>query len=238
MIEIKKGNIFTTECQTIVNPVNCIGVMGAGIAYEFKLRFPEMYQRYKSFCENGMITIGNLWIYKINNQTKENYDYILSFPTKNHWKYPSKVEYLEKGLEKFVSTYKAKGISSVAFPLLGADRGGLSQNVSIGLMERALANIDINVEIWKFDPRAQDDLYIEFKVAFLCMGDNELKESSGLRLDLIKKLKLALNRSDINSMSGLLSVKGIGEVSLEKAFAFIRNVKGANNNPVIDEKII
>ena len=81
MIEIKKGNIFTTKCHTIVNTVNTVGVMGAGIAYEFKLRFPEMFEKYKSFCDSGHIDIGNLWIYKLTKNDNEMYEYILNFPT-------------------------------------------------------------------------------------------------------------------------------------------------------------
>jgi O-acetyl-ADP-ribose deacetylase (regulator of RNase III) len=100
MIEIKQGNIFTTQCQSIVNTVNCVGIMG--IAYEFKLRFPDMFEKYKSFCEKGLLDIGNLWVYKLTEFDNEKYEYILSFPTKKHWKYPSKEEYLERGLEKFV----------------------------------------------------------------------------------------------------------------------------------------
>ena len=119
MIEIKKGNNFTSNCHTIVNTVNCVGIMGAGIAYEFKLRFPKMFQKYQQFCSNGSIDIGNLWIYKLTKYDNENYEYILNFPTKNHWKYPTKIEYLEKGLQKFIDTYKQKKILSIAFPLLG-----------------------------------------------------------------------------------------------------------------------
>jgi len=233
MIEIKKGNIFTSECQTIVNPVNCVGVMGAGIAYEFRLRYPEMYRRYKSFCNSGMFAIGNLWLYKLNDEKFGSYKYILSFPTKNHWKYPSKIEYIEQGLEKFVSTYKAKGITSVAFPLLGADRGGIDQKVSINLMRRHLASVDIKVEIWKFDMNAEDDLYIDFKSSFLSMDDYELKCSLDLRLDLIHNLRQALLRDDIFNMSGLLKVKGIGEVSLQKAFSFISHTKQFSKNRLI-----
>lgn len=230
MIEIKKGNIFTTKCHTIVNTVNCVGVMGAGIAYEFKLRFPEMFEKYKSFCDNGLIDIGNLWIYKLTKNDNEMYEYILNFPTKKNWKYPSKVEYLEKGLEKFVDTYKEKGIISIAFPLLGASKGGIEEDVSITIMKKYLERVDIDVEIWKFDPNAKDDLYEEFKEKFLRLDETLIKEQSKLRVDLIRKIKSALLRDDIYSMSGLLRVNGIGDVSLEKSFRFIKNFEKNNIN--------
>ena len=139
MIEFKSGNIFTTECQTIVNTVNCVGVMGAGIAYEFRLRFPEMFSKYKSFCDEGKLKIGSLWMYKLPNDEVASYRNILNFPTKKHWKFPSKEEYLEKGLQKFVSSYNEKDIRSVAFPLLGASHGGLSEETSIAIMKRYLS---------------------------------------------------------------------------------------------------
>lgn len=230
MIKIKKGNIFTTKCHTIVNTVNTVGVMGAGIAYEFKLRFPEMFEKYKSFCESGLIDIGNLWIYKLTENNNEIYEYILNFPTKKDWKYPSKIEYLEKGLQKFVDTYKEKKILSIAFPLLGASKGGIEENVSINIMKKYLENVDINVEIWQFDSNAKDDLYEEFKKNFLSLDETLIKEQSKLRIDLIRKIKSALLRDDINSMSGLLRVKGIGDTSLEKSFRFIKNYEKNNRN--------
>ena len=230
MIEIKKGNIFTTKCHTIVNTVNTVGVMGAGIAYEFKLRFPEMFEKYKSFCDSGHIDIGNLWIYKLTKNDNKMYEYILNFPTKKDWKYPSKIEYLEKGLQKFVDTYKEKGILSIAFPLLGASKGGIEEDVSMKIMKKYLERVDINVEIWQFDPNAKDDLYEEFKEKFLNLDETLIKEQSKLRIDLIRKIKEALHRNDIHSMSGLLRVKGIGDVSLEKSFRFIKDFEKNNIN--------
>ena len=230
MIEIKKGNIFTTNCHTIVNTINTVGIMGAGIAYEFKLRFPEMFEKYKQFCESKQINIGTLWIYKLIKYDNENYEYILNFPTKQHWKYPTKIEYLEQGLQKFIDTYKQKGILSIAFPLLGASKGGLSEEQSISIIKKYLDKIDIPVEIWYFDPNAKDDLYEEFKDKFLNLDNNTIKEQSKLRIDLINKIKIALERDDINSLSGLLRVKGIGDVSLEKSFNFIKHYEKNNLN--------
>ena len=220
MIEIKKGNIFTTQCQTIVNTVNCVGIMGAGIAYEFKLRYPDMFSKYQSFCHDGQIDIGNLWVYQ---QDKANHSLqkVLNFPTKRHWKDPSKIEYLEAGLQKFVSTYKQKNISSIAFPLLGASKGGITEKASLAVMQRYLELCDIPVEIWYFDPQAKDDLFEDFKVRFRAMDNLTIKAKTGLRADMVVKVKLGLEQADINSLSGLAQVKGIGKVTLEKAFAFV-----------------
>lgn len=221
MITIKKGNIFTTRCQTIVNTVNCVGVMGAGIAYEFKLRHPQMFRAYEAFCKNGQIKVGTLWIYSPQEQPKY-CSKILNFPTKNHWKDPSTIEFLELGLQKFLGTYKQKGITSIAFPLLGASLGGLSESEVLKTMEFYLNQTDIDIEIWHFDSNAKDDLFDDFKNKFTSLNNENIKKHSGLRSTAIEKIKSALNQSDINSISSLLSVKGIGKVSLEKAFDFTR----------------
>jgi O-acetyl-ADP-ribose deacetylase (regulator of RNase III) len=215
MIIEKTGNIFTTKAQTIVNTVNCVGVMGAGIAYEFRLRYPDMYTKYQIYCHENKINIGTLWIYKNKNKN------ILNFPTKYDWKYPSKEEYLKQGLQKFVTTYKQKGITSIAFPLLGADKGGIDKNKSIYIMKSYLSKCDIDIEIWHFDPAAQDDLYINFKNKFEDLDDKTIKDESLLNLNMIKKIKQSLTRTDINSLSGLLRVRGIGDKTLEKAFNYI-----------------
>lgn len=100
-ITFVKGNIFNTKAQTVVNTVNCVGVMGKGIALVYKLRYPKMFDIYKEYCHQHLIGIGKLWIYK----GDKNDPWVLNFPTKFHWKYPSKYEYVEKGLQKFVETY-------------------------------------------------------------------------------------------------------------------------------------
>ena len=91
MVEFKSGHIFNTKAQTIVNTVNCVGVMGKGIALVFKLRYPNMFVVYKEHCNAKRIAPGKLWLYK----SEKNAPWVLNFPTKFHWKYPSKMEYLE-----------------------------------------------------------------------------------------------------------------------------------------------
>ena len=223
MIIEKTGNIFTTKAQTIVNTVNCVGVMGAGIAYEFRLREPEMFEKYKGLCSMNQIDIGKLWICETKHKEHANFQKILNFPTKDNWKYPSKEEYLHLGLEKFVASYKEKNITSVAFPLLGADRGGLDKNRSISIMKQHLSKCDIEVEIWHFDPMAKDDLYEDFKAMFQAIDDKTIKNESKIRIDIVKKIRVALERDDINSISGLLRVRGVADKSLEKLFTYIRN---------------
>jgi len=224
MLIRKKGNIFTTKCQTIVNTVNCVGVMGAGIAYEFRLRYPNMFEKYKTICENKQLDIGKLWIYSSDDKK------VLNFPTKYHWKYLSKEEYLHKGLKKFVETYKEKNISSIAFPLLGADKGGLEKENVLKIMEFYLSQCDIDIEIWEFDPKAEDDLYKQFKSIFNKLDDNTIKNDSKVRIDLIKKVRIVLNTDEVNSFTGLLGIKGIGDSTLEKLFKYINEYEKKNIN--------
>lgn len=218
-MEIVKGNIFTSKCQTIVNTINCVGVMGAGIAYECRLRYPNMYEKYTELCKDRMLNIGTLWIYKSEDK------WVLNFPTKFHWKYESKPEYLEKGLQKFLDTYRDKGITSIAFPLLGASNGGIPEDVSVNIMKRYLEKCDIPVEIYYYDPFAYDDLFLKFKDLWNSIPEKELASKSGLRIDFVRKVKKALERDDIRNLSRLLSVKGIGDVTLEKSFRFIVGYK-------------
>lgn len=217
MINILKGNIFNTKCQTIVNTINCVGVMGAGIAYECKIRYPKMFERYQTLCNENQIQIGKLWLY--NGPEK----WILNFPTKYHWKYKSKTEYLHKGLQKFIDTYESKGITSIAFPLLGASNGGIPEAVSLNIMLEYLEKVDVDVEIYHFDPYAQDETFMQFKDKLQLMTDNDLARLANLRIDLVKKLKNAIIRDDICTISSLLTVKGISDITLEKSFHFIMN---------------
>ena len=231
MVTVLKGNIFNTECQCIVNTINCVGVMGAGIAFECRLRFPSMFSKYIELCSTKKIDIGSLWLYKGGEK------WILNFPTKYHWKYPSKIEYLEKGLEKFVNTYKEKEISSIAFPILGASNGGIPEEVSLKIMLKYLEKCDIPIEIYYFDVNAHDDLFLKFKAICFSLPDKTISKLSGLRLDIVRKLKLAIESSSISSMSQLLSIEGVGDVSLEKSFHFIMNYNQNGQQLMFDELI-
>lgn len=143
-ITVKCGDILNATTQTIVNTVNCVGVMGKGLAAQFKEKYPGMYNRYKELCSMGKINIGTLYVYSVPDEDKK----IVNFPTKDHWKNNSKIEYLIAGLRKFVDKYEEFGISSVAFPMLGCRNGGLKTEIVFPLMCNFLKDINIPVEIW------------------------------------------------------------------------------------------
>lgn len=212
------GNLFTSSCQTLVNTVNCVGIMGAGIALEFRLRYPEMLAKYVAACESGAMKIGNLLLYKATDH------WVLNFPTKVHWRYPTKESYIHEGLEKFMATYADKGIESVAFPLLGAQHGGLDPSRALEIMLSYLRDCTIPVEIYRHNPKAPDDMYESFKRVFLAASLDDLKRGSGLRSDYISRIREALADPDICQMNQLARVKGIGPTTLERAYAYARIV--------------
>lgn len=223
-IEIIKGNLFTSQCQTLVNTINCVGVMGAGVALEFRLRYPRMFERYVELCNQELIDVGKLWLYKAESK------WILNFPTKKHWKNPSKEEYLKSGLQKFLDTYKEKAITSIAFPLLGANNGGIPQEESLEIMTSYLKLCNIPVEIYYYDPHASDDIYADFKSKFLSFNIQDLTEVTGLNKTSINKIKSILINPDINNIGNVLSVKGIGISSLQKALLILKKIKYSNPN--------
>lgn len=210
------GNIFTSECQTLVNTVNCVGVMGAGLALEFRLRYPAMFERYAALCRSGQMSIGVLWLFRTTDR------WILNFPTKVHWRFPAKEQYLHTGLQKFMATYEEKSIESIAFPLLGSHHGGLDPNLCMDIMRTYLRDCRIPVEIYVHDPLASDDLYDRFRAVFLSMSREQLRLRSGLKPQYVDRIREALTDSSIRQMNQLARVRGIGEVTLQRAFDFAR----------------
>ena len=140
---IYEGDLFEAKTQSKVNTVNIVGAMGAGIALKFKLKYPDMFKRYKEYCTNGQFKVGMLQVYRYNKR-----DWIVNFPTKKHWRDASTLEYIEAGLKNFVETYKKRGIKSITFPQLGCANGGLDWESQVKpLMLKYLNQVDIPVEI-------------------------------------------------------------------------------------------
>lgn len=140
MITYVTISLFDSPAQTLVNTVNTVGVMGKGIAAAFKKLYPDMYGQYRHLCQEGKLTIGTLHIYRTANKI------IVNFPTKEHWRRPSRVEYIEAGLRKFVEHYGDYGISSVSFPQLGCGHGELDWETEVQpVVERYLRRLPIPV---------------------------------------------------------------------------------------------
>lgn len=149
MITYIIGNLFESPAHVLVNTVNTVGVMGKGIAKDFKTIYPEMFKEYQKLCEEKKFTIGKLWLYNTPNK------WILNFPTKTTWRLPSKIEYIESGLKAFVKGYAKHGITSIAFPPLGCGNGELNWEKQVRpLMEKYLNKlpIDIFIYLYRRDP--------------------------------------------------------------------------------------
>lgn len=140
---IKKGDLFQSQCQTIVNTVNCVGVMGAGLALEFKNRFPAMFRDYKELCDKGQVKLGRPYLYKT-----LALPWILNFPTKDHWRSVSKLSDIVDGLNYLKKHYKEWGITSLAIPALGCSHGQLEWKVVGPTMYRLLNEFDIPIEFY------------------------------------------------------------------------------------------
>ena len=147
MIIYTEASIFDSPADVLVNTVNTVGVMGKGIAKEFKRLHPEMFQSYQDMCKSGKFQIGDLWMYRHSSGG------ILNFPTKHDWRSGSKIEYIEKGLQRFVKEYKTYKVRTVSFPQLGCGNGQLDwENDVKRLMEDYLSNLPLYILIHVYCP--------------------------------------------------------------------------------------
>jgi O-acetyl-ADP-ribose deacetylase (regulator of RNase III) len=144
MLLFRRTNIMESNAQTVVNTVNCVGVMGKGLAKSFRDRYPAMFNAYVSICEKGLLEPGKLWLWQGPDQ------WVLNFPTKKHWRQPSRIEWIEAGLEKFVREYEARGITEISFPRLGCGNGNLDWNDVRPLMLQYLSKLPIPVYVHDF----------------------------------------------------------------------------------------
>lgn len=147
MVHYVSGDLFASPAQTWVNTVNTVGVMGKGIALTFKKLFPEMFKEYQRLCEDGDLKIGGMHVWRTEGKI------VLNFPTKEHWRNPSRLEYIEAGLRTFVRSYERAGINSIAFPPLGCGNGELRFADVQPLMDRYLSPLPIQVYIYAPHPR-------------------------------------------------------------------------------------
>jgi len=206
----------TIDVQTIVNTINCRGVMGTGLALEFRLRYPKMYEDYKLRCEKGLVRVGRPYLYNLEKP------YILNFPTKDHWKYPSKLEWIEEGLKYFADNYKSLNIKSIAFPKLGTDKGGLNWRDVKKLIEKYLKDVEIPVFIC-YDKKP--DLIEQKMIQQInSLGDSqELKEQlekAGIKRYVIKSI---VDNLPIERFRDLIVIEGVGSRSYEKLHNFFYN---------------
>ena len=174
-----------------------------------------MFVRYVEHCRSKRIDIGKLWLYRPPQPDKQ---WVLNFPTKRDWKHPSKVEFLQKGLQRFVETYAQRGIESIAFPILGSQNGKIPESESIAVMVRYLYRCDVDIEIYRYSPDVQDDLYEVLKRRFVRDSDEQIATVAGIQVGRVSTLRTALNDPYIKTVGQLAKKKGVGQKTLEQVF--------------------
>lgn len=148
MIEFRHDNIFTADAEALVNTVNCVGVMGRGIALQFRKAFPENFAAYKAACDHCEVRPGQLFIHSLGQLT--NPRYIINFPTKDHWKGNSRIEYIDSGLKEMVEAVRQLDVHSIAIPPLGCGLGGLAWADVRPRIEQALQGLpDVHVLVYE-----------------------------------------------------------------------------------------
>lgn len=207
MVKVLIGDIFKSEAKTLVNTVNCVGVMGKGIALEFKKRYPKMFEEYETLCSMGKVKPGLPYYY---------YDFsgvsVLNFPTKDNWRSPSKLSYITSGLKWFVEHYAECGIQSIAFPPLGCGNGGLTWDVVGPVMAKMLHGLPIHIEIYAPYGTPVEQLDLEY---LLAQNTNESDEVLGKRLGTINKSWLMILETVHRVNSGVYTLH-VGRVIFQK----------------------
>ena len=150
VIEYKTGDLLAEKADALVNAVNCVGNMGAGIALQFKKAWPENFRAYAAACRDGEVQPGRMFVFETRQLAPPRY--IINFPTKRHWRSNSRLEDIDAGLGALAAEIRRLDLHSVAVPRLGAGLGGLPWNEVRGRIERTLGALpDLRVVV--FEPR-------------------------------------------------------------------------------------
>jgi O-acetyl-ADP-ribose deacetylase (regulator of RNase III)/uncharacterized protein YwgA len=157
MVKVLMGDILKSKAQTLVNTVNCVGIMGKGIALEFKEQFPDMFDDYVARCNRNKVRLGKPYLYK-----RLTPPWILNFPTKGHWRSVSRIEDIVKGLKYLFQHYKEWRITSLAVPPLGCGQGQLEWKIVGPTLYRCLNQLDIPVELYAPHDTPREELQPEF----------------------------------------------------------------------------
>ncbi len=249
-IEYKTGDMFDEPTEAIVNTVNCVGVMGKGVALEFKRRWPENFRAYKRLCDAGDLSPGKMFVFENGALLGEaSHRYLINFPTKLHWRAHSKIKFIEEGLDDFVRQVERLGIKSVAMPPLGCGNGGLDWADVRPLIERKLAPLS-EVRFVVFPPGSdaavvpeQHDIPTDLTVgrATMMVAFAELEKFFGGHLTRLTAQKLAYFMQVMGAQFGLRFEKaqfGPYSESLHSAFKTMeakRYISGYSDN---DRKVL
>src|ERR1700690_4196405 len=148
-VKFVEGNLLEARVEALVNTVNTVGVMGKGIALMFKEAFPANFRAYEDACERKEVRIGNMFVTE--NRTFDGPRWLINFPTKKHWRQPSKLEWIQDGLQDLRRLVEEKNIHSIALPPLGCGNGGLEWSEVRPEIESALGKLN-GVDVWVYEP--------------------------------------------------------------------------------------
>ena len=143
MIRESTGNLLMAPAQALVNAVNTVGVMGKGLALQFKKAYPAMFREYQAAAKAGELTPGRVQVWA--SDRLEGPRYVVNFPTKRDWRTPSKLEYVDTGLDDLARVIVELGITTIALPALGCGNGGLDWQVVRELIVKKLEGLDVEV---------------------------------------------------------------------------------------------
>lgn len=146
MVTFVKGDIFKSPAQVLTNTVNCVGVMGKGVALEFKNRYPQMFGDYKLKCDQGEVKPGQPYLWEDDSAQ------VLNFPTKRHWRDNSLLQDVEDGLKYLAASYEKMGVQSLAMPALGCGLGGLKWSDVQPLIAKHLGSIP-DLDVYVYEPQ-------------------------------------------------------------------------------------
>ena len=214
MIEYLNKTVFNSDCDGIVNTVNCVGVMGAGLALEFALRYPDLKKQYELDCKDKKVKIGEIISYKVCDKV------VLNFPTKIHWKFPSKLEWIEEGLDFIVENYKKWNIKSIAIPPLGCNNGGLDYIRQVKpLIENKLKDLEIRVCLCQ-DPGIAEGKEKDMVDSF---NSSNVEELCG-RLKIKGKARTSLLKfGNVSRFYEIKNIENVGIATYEKLFNYFYN---------------
>ena len=150
MIELQQGDILKAKADALVNTVNCVGVMGRGIALQFSKAFPDVFKAYEAACKRGEVEPGKVVSHDLNRFEQPHY--VINVPTKKHWRGKSRMEYIEAGLDALVEEVRRLGVKSVAVPPLGCGLGGLNWSEVRARIEQAFEALP-DVHVLLFEPK-------------------------------------------------------------------------------------
>ena len=229
-----KGNLFASSAQCLVNTVNCVGVMGKGVALEFRRRFPKMFEEYRRICKRGKLRPGQILPYR------KGEPWVLNFAIKDDWKHPSQIDWVESCLAKFVTSYRKLGIRSVAMPWLGAMNGQLDWEQVHNLIRSYLSELsDVSIELVEYDPHAGDPLFERLLSEAKRRTAEDFRRQTGITHSAAVMILSAVRERRVNSLSEVCSLEGVGKKSIDSLYSLLVNTQtGFQESPHIQLSLL